>query len=340
MFFSYLNDMKSWIIFLLLSFLSVDALIWLDPGIDVEILSLFYVNVLVLIAFALFIIWRFQREMAYTRQLALLDDEPAADWYEALPDPTFQRDEQVNEVLLNASHSFSQHLNEIRQNNVLQSDYIAGWVHEAKAPLTAMKLVIDANRTDPAMRKIEAEWLRIFLLIDQQLYISRLPSLESDYVLEEVALQEMVSAEVRELMSWCREKNLAIEMEGLETAVVTDRKWCRFVVRQILSNAVKYSPQDGAIYISAQTEDSGHAVLSIRDEGPGIAEHDMPRIFDKGFTGGMGRLHNTATGLGLYLAKTVSDKIGIGLSAFSTKDEGTAIELGFSLENDFDKVRR
>lgn len=340
MFFSYLNDMKSWIFFFFLSLLSADLLLWLDPGIGVNISSLVYVNALLLIAFIVFISWRFQREMAYTRQLAALEEEQETDWYEALPEAVFKRDEQVNEVLQGTGISFSKQLSEIRQQTIIQDDYIAAWVHEAKAPLTAMKLVIEANRSDPLMRKIEAEWLRLFLLIDQQLYISRLSSLETDYVLEEVPLKEMVSAEVRELMSWCREKNLAIEMEGLDTGVVTDRKWCRFILRQILSNAVKYSPRDGTIYISAHTEAAGHWILSIKDEGVGIPEHDMPRIFDKGFTGGMGRLHNTATGLGLYLAKTVSDKIGIGLWAFSIKDKGTRLEMGFSLENEFDKIRR
>ena len=340
MFLSYLNDMKSWIFFFLLSLFSTDLLLWLDPGIGVSVSSLIYVNALLLVVFTAFISWRFYRETAYIRQLALLEEETETDWYEALPEPTFERDEQVNDILQSAGISFSKQLSEIRQSTIIQDDYIAAWVHEAKAPLTAMKLVIDANRTDPHMRKIEAEWLRIFLLIDQQLYISRLSSLESDYVLGEVPLQEIVSAEVRELMSWCREKNLAIEMEGLETDVVTDRKWCRFIVRQILSNAVKYSPRDGTIYITARREAAGHCILSIKDEGAGIPDHDMPRIFDKGFTGGMGRLHNTATGLGLYLAKTVSDKIGIRLSAISVKENGTILEMGFSLENDFDQIRR
>ncbi|MDN3426711.1 sensor histidine kinase [Microbacterium sp. APC 3898] len=340
MFFSYINDMKSWIFFFFLSLLSADLLLWLDPGIDVEISSLVYVNALLLIAFIAFISWRYYRETAYIRQLALLEEETETDWYEALPDPIFERDEQVNDILQSAGISFSKQLSEVRQNTIIQDDYIAGWVHEAKAPLTAMKLVIDANRKDPQIRKIEAEWLRIFLLVDQQLYISRLSSLESDYVLERVPLQEIIAAEVRELMSWCREKNLAIEIEGLETNVVTDRKWCRFIVRQILSNAVKYSPRDGTIFITTRTEAGGHCILSIKDQGAGIPDHDMPRIFDKGFTGGMGRLHNTATGLGLYLAKTVSEKIGIRLSAISTKGKGATLEMGFTMENDFDQIRR
>ena len=96
----------------------------------------------------------------------------------------------------------------------MESDYTAAWVHEVKAPLTAMKLLIDANRTDPAIRKLEAEWLRVYLLIDQQLYISRLPTLEADYIVEETDVQRLAAAEVRELATWCMEKNIAVEFEG------------------------------------------------------------------------------------------------------------------------------
>ena len=165
----------------------------------------------------------------------------------------------------------------------------------------------------PAFRKIESEWLRAHLLIDQQLSISRLPSLEMDYVLEKTNLQKLATAEVRELASWCMEKNIAVEFEGEDVEVVTDVKWCRFIIRQFLTNAVKYSPVGGTILISTNKTSSGNASLSIIDEGPGIKPHDLPRIFDKGFTGGTGRIHNAATGLGLYLAQTVATKMGITL---------------------------
>ena len=163
-----------------------------------------------------------------------------------------------------------------------------------------MKLTIDAHCSEPVMRKLEAEWLRIYLLIDRQLYMTRLPSLESDYVLEKTAVQRLTAKEVRELASWCVEKNIAVEFEGEDAEVVTDRKWCRFILRQLLTNAVKYSPEGGTIVITSERLPSGNVSLMIKDEGPGIPAHDLPRIFDKGFTGGNGRIQNAATGLGLY----------------------------------------
>ena len=120
------------------------------------------------------------------------------------------------EMLRQAAIIFSKELAELRQVNFIESDYTAAWVHEVKAPLTAMKLTMDGHRNDPAIRKIEAEWLRVHLLIDQQLYISRLPTLEADYVLEKTNVQRLATAEVRELASWCMEKNIAVEFEGEE----------------------------------------------------------------------------------------------------------------------------
>lgn len=336
----YLNDRKSWLAFFLLSLLAADSLIWLDPGIGVKVSSVIYMNVLLLLALSLFIYWRYRKETKFARQLKNLAKEPVVDWIEALPEADFQQDEVTIEVLQQAGRSFSASMNAIRRDHLVQGDYMAAWVHEAKAPLTAMKLVVDANRDNAAMRKIEAEWLRLYLLIDQQLYISRLPALESDYVLEETPLRAIVTGEARELMSWCREKNLAIDMDGLDQMVVTDKKWSRFILRQVLSNAVKYSPEGAMIEIAAHVDEAGHTILSITDEGPGIEVHELPRIFDKGYTGGTGRLLNAATGLGLYLAKTVADKIGVGLTARSQKGEGTTIELVFSHENDFDAIRK
>jgi len=336
---SYIKDMASWILFFLLALGFADLLIWLDQGIDTKFSSVLYVNVLLIIALILFIYWRYRKEMKFTKELIVFTGGSTIDWHEALPETLFRRDEITKEVLQVAALSFSQQLAAIRQMNVMESDYTAAWVHEVKAPLTAMKLLIDAHRTDPATQRLEVEWLRVYLLIDQQLYISRLPTLEADYLVEETDIQRLAAAEVRELTTWCMEKNIAVEFEGEQAEVVTDIKWSRFMIRQVLTNAVKYSPASGTIIISINVKPSGHIILTITDEGPGILPHDLPRVFDKGFTGGTGRLHNAATGLGLYLAKTVADKLGISLKVDSEVGRGTAVTLVFSVENEFDRTR-
>lgn len=338
MFSSYLSDRKSWLFFFLGMLILVDLILWLDQGIVVEFVAVFYFNLLVLILMVLFIIWRYKAETKFTKELAELVENESEDWLVTLPQPSFTQEKMINEILHDVAITNSEKLAKLERINTNESDYLASWVHEVKAPLTAMKLKIDAHRHDSVIRKIESDWVRIHLLIDQQLSIARLPTLETDYLVEKTNLQGLVNAEVREIASWCLEKDLAVEFEGEDIEVATDSKWCRFIIRQALTNAVKYSPVKGIILVSITFNPSGHMVLRIKDEGKGIPPHDLPRIFEKGFTGGTGRLHNAATGLGLYLAKTVAGKIGITLTVHSVVNEGTEISLTFTKENEFAKV--
>lgn len=335
----YLYDRKSWIIFFLLSLFFVDLLIWIDNGIAIRAESMLFLNTLLILAMAVFLGWRFLREMKYTRLLTELAEDINEDWIETLPTAYFYQEEAINQFLRAADHWYCHKLSDGNAARSVEQDYIAAWVHEVKTPLTAMKLAIDANKGNPALRKIESEWLRIHLLIDQQLYISRLPSLEADYVLEQTGIQRLAAQEVRELASWCMEKNIAVEFEGEEALVRTDRKWCRFIIRQLLTNAVKYNQEGGTILLSTTVTSDGYVRMMIKDEGPGIAAHDLPRIFDKGFTGGNGRLHNAATGLGLYLARTVAVKIGISLTVQSGLNAGTAMQMTFTVSNAFESFR-
>lgn len=339
MFIRYLNEKKSWIFLFLLLLGLTDLLILLDQGIAVQDSSILYLNVLFLLVLVLFVFWRYKKETRLLIALAELSRNMEEDWLETLPPSEYLRDEVTIEALRAADLFYRRKLFEHDEAHLIERDYTASWVHEVKAPLTAMKLTLDAHRSDPVVRKIEAEWLRIHLLIDRQLYISRLPSLESDYVLAATEIQRLAAQEVRELASWCVEKNVGVEFEGEEAEVLTDSKWCRFIIRQVLTNAVKYSPEGGTITISTGRTPSGNTVLIISDQGTGIPAHDLPRIFDKGFTGGNGRLQNAATGLGLYLAQIVAAKIGIVLAAQSEPEQGTAMRMTFTVKNDFESIR-
>lgn len=336
----YINERKSWLLFFLFTLGLANFIILLDEGIQVEYAAVIYMDILLMLSLAAFLIWRYRVEMAYIKALSIFTDEQTLTVQESLPRPTFAHEAIVDEVMKNTIRHYEQEVTEIKNQNIIESEYTAAWVHEVKAPLTAMKLMIDEHRNDPSMRRIEAEWLRIHLLIDQQLSIARLSSLETDYILDKTFIQRLIAMEVKELASWCLEKRIAVDFEGDDLEVVTDGKWCRFIFRQILTNAVKYSPIGGSITITFQYNETGNPQILVADEGPGIVRHDLPRIFDKGFTGGTGRLHNAATGLGLYLAQTVAEKMGSKLAAQSEIGKGTVISLTFPTENEFDQVVR
>lgn len=336
----YVISRRSWIL-LFISLLGVtNLLIYFDQGVRVEEISFIYLNSLYLIVFITFFFWRFKKETRYAAAVSELQDTIADDWFERLPEPDIELDKLTGEVLRQAAAHFKRKLSQVREAQLIESEFIASWIHEIKTPLTAMKLIMDARQGDPVIREMETEWLRIHLLVDRQLYMTRLPALESDYVLEPVSVQRLATEEVRELAPWCMEHNLAVIMEGDDATVVTDRKWCRFIIRQILTNAIKYSPSDSTLTFRTSVTEQQKVILELIDEGPGIQPHDLPRIFDKGFTGGNGRIHNAATGLGLYLAQTVAAKIGITLQARSSPPNGTTMAIIFTDSNAFESVRR
>ena len=336
----YLIARRSWLLLFAGLLVLTNVLLLLDPGLVVESASLVYLNGLFLLIGIIFVLWRYKRETAYTLAFDRSRNALSAHWLESLPEPGNSLDESTHAFLHAVDRHHKRELAALKGAQLIENDFTAAWIHEVNTPLTAMKLILDTNRDDKAVRRITAEWLRIHLLIDRQLYITRLPALESDYVMGSVPVQRIAAEEVRDLASWCMEKNLAISIEGADAEVMTDRKWCRFVFRQLLTNAVKYSPSGATLLIVAAEDTAGHVTLEIHDEGPGIRPHDLPRIFDKGFTGDNGRIHNAATGLGLYLARTVADKLGITLSAQSESGKGTVMRMTFSSSNAFEAVRR
>ncbi|MCI3923938.1 sensor histidine kinase [Paenibacillus sp. TRM 82003] len=340
MFIRYIVSRRSWILLFVGLLGLIDFLILFEQGWSVDFTSLLYLHILYVIIFLVFFIWRYRKETTYIATIAELQETIGSDWSDNLPEPSNELEKLTSNMLRAASTQWKRELSQVKEAQLIENDFTASWIHEVKTPLTAMKLILDARKSDPDMRKMEAEWLRIHLLIDRQLYMTRLPALESDYILERVSLHRLAAEEIRELAPWCIEKNIGISIEGADATVVTDRKWCRFIVRQLLTNAIKYSPSNMTVRIVTDVTEAGNVVLDLIDEGPGILPHDLPRIFDKGFTGGNGRIHNAATGLGLYLARTAADKIGITLHALSAPSQGTTMRIAFADPNAFDTVRR
>ncbi len=337
---AYIRDRASWVGLYAGSLMLTDLLLFLDDGLDLSMTSVLYLNVLLVLGFLFFFSWRYRKETAYVRSLQQLNRELEDDWLERLPAARSNEQVMISDLLRQLDRTYRKEAAGLQEAVRSRQNDTAAWVHEVKAPLTAMKLVIDANRSDHAMRKVETSWLRISLLVDQQLYISRLPSLEADYMLENTDLMRLAAEEIRHLMPWCMERNIAVELTEEPAPTITDQKWCRFIIRQLVTNAVKYSPSGGTIWITTTHDDAGRLILCVKDEGPGIPRHEQPRIFDKGFTGSAGRIHNAATGLGLYLAKQAAEKIGIQLCVISDIGRGTEMIMIFPVENEFDATRR
>lgn len=242
-------------------------------------------------------------------------------------------EEQVFYQLLKMSEkSMLERIGEVERERGEYWAYIEQWVHEVKTPITALKLLCENNRS-PFSRDVLAELENINRYTEQALYYARSEHTEKDYSIREMNLADVVHGAIADNKYLLRQCDMAITVDDLEPVVYADDKWVRFILNQIISNAVKYRPpQHPALRIF--TERSGDQVLlSIADNGIGIPESDLPRIFEKGFTGQNGRTIHSSTGIGLYLCKRLCDKLGIGLAA-SSSDKGTTITLSFHI-NDF-----
>lgn len=201
------------------------------------------------------------------------------------------------------------------------TDYYTAWAHQIKTPISAMKLTLQTEDS-PLSRTLFAELLRIEQYVQMVLTYLRLDADSTDYVFREQSLDEILRPVLRRFAPEFIGRRLQLEYAPLEVQVVTDEKWLTFVVEQLLSNALKYTKQ-GTIRIYMEAPQT----LCIADSGIGIAAEDLPRIFEKGYTGSNGRADKTASGIGLYLCRRICKNLGIELSAASQVGKGTTVRL-------------
>lgn len=200
-------------------------------------------------------------------------------------------------------------------------DYYTTWVHQIKTPISVMKMTLQEEDTDEH-RELSAELFRIEQYVEMVLSYLRLGSESSDYVIKECELDSIIKQAIHKYAPQFICRKIRLNYFPCHTLVLTDEKWLLFMIEQILSNSIKYT-QKGAVTITV-TEDK---VLKISDTGIGIAAEDLPRIFEKGFTGYNGRSNKKSTGLGLYLCKNAAEHLSHNISAESTPGIGTTISI-------------
>lgn len=251
---------------------------------------------------------------------------------EVMQEPDRAEEQVFYQLLKMSEKSMLERIGEVERERGEYRAYIEQWVHEVKTPITALKLLCENNRS-PFSRDVLAELENINRYTEQALYYARSEHTEKDYSIREMNLADVVHGAIADNKYLLRQCDMAITVDDLEPVVYADDKWVRFILNQIISNAVKYrAPQHPALRIFTERSDD-QVLLSIADNGIGIPESDLPRIFEKGFTGQNGRTIHSSTGIGLYLCKRLCDKLGIGLAA-SSSDKGTTITLSFHI-NDF-----
>ena len=205
-------------------------------------------------------------------------------------------------------------------------DYYTAWVHQIKTPIAAMRLLLQDADTDEQRALLE-QLQSVEQYVEMVLGYLRIESPSSDYVIRNYALDDIVRQAVRKYASQFIRRKLRLEYAPLNVSVITDEKWLLFVIEQVLSNALKYT-RSGSVSITLEAPKT----LCIRDTGIGIAPEDLPRVFEKGYTGSNGRTDKRATGIGLYLCRRILAKLGHSITIVSTPGAGTTVRIG--LEQD------
>ena len=261
-----------------------------------------------------------RKSRAVCQELSLMQHHPAD-----LPDelPAAQSpQEQAYQALLLALHTDRQKLkSDMNARYHDMTEYYTVWAHQIKTPIAAIRLALQ-NEDTPLSRRLTGEVGRVEQYVQMALTYLRLGSDSSDYVIRSCALDDIVRPAVRRFAGEFIQRKIQLNYQMLNYTVITDEKWLGFVVEQVLSNALKYTPQ-GSVSIYMEPE----GVLCIRDTGIGIAPEDLPRVFEKGYTGYNGRTHRKASGLGLYLCREILTRLGHSVSAESQVDHGTTIRI-------------
>lgn len=247
---------------------------------------------------------------------------------EMLKRPEFLEGELFYDTMVQMEKSMNDEIyRQIRKNNEFKQ-YIETWVHEIKLPIASMRLLLKDYRGSSA-RTLKEQLARTESYVEQVLYYLRSQVPEKDYVIQEYSLRRITDRVISENKDSLIGNHVRILQETEDVCVLTDEKWLGFLVGQIFSNAVKYRKGENPCIRLWSEEEYGPVQLHIRDNGIGIPTEDLPRVFEKSFTGKNGRTGQASTGIGLYLCRELAERLGHKIEIFSEEGEYTEVILSF-----------
>lgn len=327
-FWLFLKTRSNWIFWIVFLHLTLLGMAYIDYDISIESVS--YIVMLNLGLTCLFLIFAFLKEVKLYQHLYNNKEIEEIKHKELAEDP-FQQ--QIVNYLYRKLTNQKELVVEQQLHIQTSEQSLTEFVHDIKTPVTAMKLLIDQEEDAKRKKALLYEWARINELLDKQLYLTRLESKNRDMYFEEVSLRRLVIEEIQLTRYISQTKGIGYDLNfDINPTVYTDVKWCRMMIRQILSNSLKYS-QGQDIRIRSFEQD-GHVALEITDRGRGISHKDLPRIFERGFTSTANRNETTSSGIGLYLVDSVKRQLGIKIKVDSTVGQGTTFILTFPKQNE------
>lgn len=322
---TYLKKNRKPILFYLL-FLGVFYLVLYLYGVRADALGyVVFLSLVTFIVLGLFDLWRYQARIKTIGEA--FRNMP----YElgSLPAPLDIPEEKYQEEVRMLGERLVLQENDSRRSRQEMLDFYSLWAHQIKTPLAAMNLLLQSeeareDKDAKIFQEMRMELFKTGQYVDMVLSYLRAEDMSSDLLLKEYSLDEIVRQAVRKYSAMFILKKIRLEYEPCKEMVLTDEKWLLFVLEQLLSNALKYTEKG---FIRIRMEQGSPAVLLIEDSGIGIQAEDLPRVFEKGFTGYNGRQDKKSTGIGLYLCRMICEKLNHTVTITSDPGKGTAVRL-------------
>ena len=331
----YLKD-KLYFIILFLTFLSLIILLLVGFKVPLELIIVI-ISLLVIFAILVLIIEYLKKRIFYNEFINIVDKlDKKYLVIEMLNPPNFQEGEILYNKLYEINKSMLENIKnyEISMNDF--KDYIEMWIHEVKIPLSSLVLMIHNNKNNISSKMVD-QVNRLDNYVDQVLFYVRAENAEKDYLIKKTYLNKVINKIALKNKDYILENNIDFNVLNCEKKVLTDSKWLEFIIDQIINNSIKYKREIASSFIKIYTEENNEELrLIIYDNGIGIDAKDLPRVFDKTYTGTNGRLKSKSTGMGLYIAKNLCEKLGHKIAIESKVNEYTKVIITFNKESIYD----
>lgn len=333
------NYIKDQIISILIYILFLGILVFLLLGFQVN-QSLFIAILLLVLMYGIYLfLYPYYRKKKYydlvINQLKELDRKYLL--HSLLYEPHFLDGKILFETLYETDKNMREHIISYEQKLEELKEYIELWIHEVKIPIAAGLLCLHNYQVKESSKLVD-QFHKIDDYIEQVLYYARSEHPEKDYLISKVSLKQVVNQVVIKNKDSFIEHKIKLELHNLDKIVYTDSKWLEYLLNQLIQNSIQYrKEQDSKIMVEAVETDT-YITISIKDNGIGISKSDLPRVFEKGFTGRNGREKKKSTGMGLYLCKKLCDKLGHELSIQSEEGEYTCVTIKFGKHDFYDVI--
>lgn len=337
--YKYLKENKHFIYCQIAILIILNLFIYSNANVNKVLIDILYINFLVISVFIIYIFISYKKWNTRYRELKKLIME-SSDMGSLDIRGKSTQDEIIRDILILKDRIKYDEIKSLKENIDEINEYISKWIHEIKISISVCDLITDRLEDIEASKNIKNQMDRINFLVNQVLYSTRANSYSEDLLIQELSLEKLVREGVKKNSYSFITNKIDLELGNLDYNVLTDKKWILYILDQIINNAIKYSIEDGKVEIYSD-EDEKIINLHVRDNGIGILQEDIERVFNKGYTGTNGRAKSyKSTGMGLYFSKKMANKLGHKIEVTSKENEFTEFTISFYKISDYFNITK